>query len=108
MMRQIRYRDHECRFPGCDARRFTQAHHIVWWRHGGRTDLDNLVLLCFFHHRLVHEYGWTIRREADGTVRWCRPDGAAYRTGPGPPSEANQEPMLAAVGSIATGTPEGF
>src|SRR2546427_7456449 len=41
MLRQIRYRDRECRFPGCGARRFTQAHHIVWWRDGGCTDLDN-------------------------------------------------------------------
>jgi hypothetical protein len=45
MLRQIRYRDQECRFPGCGSRRFTQAHHIVWWERGGRTDLDNLVLL---------------------------------------------------------------
>ncbi|MGH2572085.1 MAG: HNH endonuclease [Actinomycetota bacterium] len=52
MMRQLRYRDSECRFPGCGARRFTQAHHIVWWEHGGRTDLDNLLLVCTFHHKL--------------------------------------------------------
>src|SRR6059058_1325663 len=57
MMRQLRYRDVECRFPGCGARRFTQAHHIVWWKEGGPTDLDNLVLVCFFHHKLVHELG---------------------------------------------------
>ncbi|MBI2236977.1 MAG: DUF222 domain-containing protein [Actinobacteria bacterium] len=87
MMRQLRYRDHECRFPGCGARRFTQAHHIVWWEHGGRTDLDNLLLLCTFHHKLVHEYGWAIRREEDGTARWFRPDGTPYRAGPGPPRE---------------------
>jgi Domain of unknown function (DUF222)/HNH endonuclease len=62
MMRQIRYRDRECRFPGCGARRFTQAHHIVWWRHGGRTDLENLLLICSFHHRLVHERGWSVKR----------------------------------------------
>jgi hypothetical protein len=87
MVRQLRYRDHECRFPGCGARRFTQAHHVVWWEHGGRTDLGNLVLVCTFHHRLVHEYGWAIRREGDGAVRWFRPDGTGYRAGPGPPNE---------------------
>jgi hypothetical protein len=73
MMRQIRYRDRECRFPGCGHRRFTQAHHIRWWRHGGRTDLDNLVLICSFHHDLVHEHGWAIRRRKDGRIRWRCP-----------------------------------
>ncbi|MGZ4126080.1 MAG: HNH endonuclease signature motif containing protein [Actinomycetota bacterium] len=68
--------------PGCGTRAFTHAHHIVWWERGGRTDLDNLVLLCSFHHRLVHEYGWTLARQRDGTVEWFRPDGAGYLAGP--------------------------
>ena len=88
MMRQLRYRDHECRFPGCGARRFTQAHHIVWWERGGSTDLDNLVLVCTFHHKLVHEYRWTVVRGPHGIVRWFRPDGTGYLAGPGPPLEA--------------------
>jgi hypothetical protein len=83
MRRQVRYRDRECRFPGCGARRFTEAHHIVWWRHGGRTDLSNLLLICSFHHRLVHELGWSIRREDDGEIGWFHPDGSRYRLGPG-------------------------
>jgi len=78
MMRQLRYRDVECRFPGCGSRRFTQAHHVVWWGDGGSTDLDNLVLVCFFHHRLVHEHGWTMERSQDGGVRWFRPDGSRH------------------------------
>ncbi|HET6771448.1 MAG TPA: HNH endonuclease signature motif containing protein, partial [Actinomycetota bacterium] len=85
MMRQLRYRDVECRFPGCGARRFTQAHHIRWWEKGGRTDLDNLLLVCTFHHKLVHEYRWTVRRESDGTATWFLPDGCPYRAGPAPP-----------------------
>jgi hypothetical protein len=78
MMRQLRYRDVECRFPGCGARRFTQAHHIVWWREGGTTDLANLVLVCFFHHKLVHELGWSLHRDQDGSVEWRKPDGTPY------------------------------
>jgi hypothetical protein len=85
MMRQLRYRDRECRFPACGARRFTQAHHVVWWENGGRTDLDNLVLLCTFHHKLVHEYGWAVRRDPDGTISWFRPDGRRHDAGPAPP-----------------------
>jgi len=82
MLRQVRYRDRECRFPACGARQFTEAHHVKWWRHGGRTDLDNLVLICSFHHRLVHEHGWTLRRDPDGSLRWFDPGGARYRAGP--------------------------
>ncbi len=85
MMRALKHRDRECRFPGCGARHFTQAHHIRWWEHGGLTELENLVLLCFFHHKLVHEYGWRIMRERDGTVTWFRPTGKRYRPGPDPP-----------------------
>ena len=82
MMRQLRHRDDSCRFPGCDARRFTQAHHIEWWSRGGTTDLQNLVLICTFHHKLVHEHGWSIERTNDGDIVWHRPGGARYRAGP--------------------------
>jgi HNH endonuclease len=87
MLRQLRYRDLECRFPGCGARQFTQAHHIVWWKRGGTTDLSNLVLICTFHHKLVHEYGWKLRRDPGGELRWFRSGGAPYHAGPGPPRQ---------------------
>ena len=84
MVRQVRHRDRECRFPGCGARRFTEAHHLRWWRHGGRTDLHNLALICSFHHRLVHEHGWSVKREPTGDLVWRRPDGTRYESGPSP------------------------
>ena len=83
MFRQLRHRDGTCRFPGCDARRFTQAHHIEWWSRGGKTDLDNLVLVCAFHHRLVHEHGWELRRDDHGELTWVRPRSVRSRAGPG-------------------------
>jgi hypothetical protein len=99
MMRQLRYRDQECRFPGCGSRRFTQAHHIGWWSRGGRTDLENLVLTCTFHHKLVHEHGWSLARDPDNTVRWYRPDGIRYRAGPRPRSDLPEsQPALAGAG----------
>jgi hypothetical protein len=49
-----------CRFPGCGIR-FTEAHHIVHWADGGETKLSNLVLLCRFHHRAVHEEGFSVK-----------------------------------------------
>jgi hypothetical protein len=82
MLRQLRHRDRGCRFPGCGSTAFANAHHIVWWSRGGATDLDNLLLICGFHHRLVHEHGWTIERADDGRLRWFRPDGSRYRGGP--------------------------
>jgi hypothetical protein len=84
MMRQLRFRDHGCTFPGCGSRRFTHAHHVVWWSRGGRTDLDNLTLVCSFHHKLVHEFGWSLRL-LGGRTRWYRPNGRRHRTGPAPP-----------------------
>ena len=87
MLRQLRYRDRGCTFPGCGTRRFAEAHHIRWWRHGGRTDLDNLTLICSFHHRLVHEHGWTIRPGADGVIRWFDRRGSPFDAGPSPPEE---------------------
>jgi hypothetical protein len=57
--RALRARDRGCRFPGCDRpANWTQAHHLVAWSKGGKTDVAGLVLLCHFHHRLVHEGGW--------------------------------------------------
>jgi hypothetical protein len=48
-------RDRHCTAPGCRREpRFCQAHHIVPWPKGGRTDLSNLTLLCWYHHRLHH------------------------------------------------------
>ena len=87
MLRQLRHRDRECRFPGCGKRRFTNAHHVRWWSRGGRTDLDNLVLLCSFHHRLVHEGGWALAADPAGPVDWFRPGGEKYRAGPAPPAQ---------------------
>ncbi|HZD81106.1 MAG TPA: hypothetical protein VE646_13845 [Actinomycetota bacterium] len=48
----------------------------------GPPPFPNLVLICTFHHRLVHEYGWGLVRGDDGELRWYRPDGVRYRAGP--------------------------
>jgi hypothetical protein len=74
MQRALRSRDHGCRFPGCTHDRFVDAHHIRHWANGGKTSLDNLVLLCRRHHRLVHEGGFGVERIADGAIQFTRPD----------------------------------
>ncbi len=60
-MRALRVRDKGCRFPGCDRQvNWSSPHHIVYWSRGGPGKLPNLILLCYFHHRLVHEGGWQV------------------------------------------------
>jgi hypothetical protein len=78
LVRQLRHRDRGCTFPGCDARWFLHAHHIWHWIRGGPTDLDNLVLVCTFHHKLLHEYGWHVELDPRDVVTWRRPDGTAF------------------------------
>ncbi|MDZ7932993.1 MAG: DUF222 domain-containing protein [Rhodococcus sp. (in: high G+C Gram-positive bacteria)] len=54
-------RDHTCAFPGCGKpASWTEAHHIWHWADGGPTDMNNLVLLCGFHHRLMHHSDWEV------------------------------------------------
>jgi hypothetical protein len=61
LRRAAAMRDKHCGFPGCDRPvGWTQGHHIRHWIDGGHTKLNNMVLLCAFHHRLVHEGGWQI------------------------------------------------
>ena len=60
LRRALNARDRGCRFPGCGSRRFLDAHHIEHWAKGGATDLDNLLLLCGHHHRLLHEGGYRV------------------------------------------------
>jgi hypothetical protein len=54
-------RDKGCRFPGCDRPpAWTDAHHLKHWADGGEHVMENLVLLCRRHHRMVHEEGWQL------------------------------------------------
>ena len=68
MRRALKARDDGCRFPGCSSHRFCDGHHIVHWQNGGETSLDNLVLLCRHHHRLVHEGGFDCRKSRSGEI----------------------------------------
>ena len=80
LKRMITERDEGCRFPGCGRTRWTHAHHIRHWANGGPTDLDNLITLCGYHHRMVHNEGWDIRGKPNGQVDWVNPNGMDTRT----------------------------
>jgi hypothetical protein len=67
-------RDGGCSFPGCgQPPEGCERHHIVAWVDGGRTDLDNLTLLCGYHHHNFAERGWTCRINPDRLPEWTPP-----------------------------------
>ena len=81
LLRQLRFRDPECRFDGCSRRSGLVVHHIVPWARGGPTDLDNLVRLCPRHHRLVHECRWVISGHPERRLRFHDPGSRRASTG---------------------------
>ena len=81
LRRAAALRDGHCRFPGCDRPvDWTRGHHVRFACKGGKTNLTNTMLLCAFHHRLVHEGGWTIEWGADGEAVAIPPE--RYRRRP--------------------------
>ena len=63
----LHVRDRFCRFPACGVPAYrTEAHHHEHWALGGETSLDNLLLLCGFHHRRHHAGAYRIRKTAEG------------------------------------------
>ena len=82
--RALRTRDRGCRWPGCDRQvNWSTPHHIVAWARGGGTNLPNLVLLCYFHHRLVHEGGWQVLK-VGREFRFLPPERVVMRRARGP------------------------
>ena len=67
-------RDGGCSFPGCThPPSWCDRHHILDWIHGGCTDLDNLTLLCRYHHTHFLQKGWACRINALGLPEWIPP-----------------------------------
>jgi len=71
--RALAARDRGCSFPTCDRPPdWCESHHVTPWVDGGPTDLDNLTLLCGFHHREHQKRGWAVRMR-DGLPVWIPP-----------------------------------
>jgi hypothetical protein len=67
-------RDAGCSFPGCaHPPQWCDRHHILDWILGGLTDLENLTLLCRYHHTHFLQKGWTCQMNADGLPEWIPP-----------------------------------
>jgi len=80
--RALNHRDQGCRFPGCTAQKYTDAHHIQHWADGGETKLDNLVTLCRHHHRSVHEGGFMVAMNQNGQPEFRDPNGKILSPAP--------------------------
>jgi len=66
-------RDGTCRADGCDVpANWCEAHHLHPWEHGGRTDIDDGVLLCSHHHHRVHDTSYLVDRLPSGDLRFHR------------------------------------
>ena len=78
IQRALQIRDGVCQFPGCPCDHHLDAHHIIHWANGGETSLDNLIQVCHFHHKQMHEGGCSVRRD-DGLLIFTNPDGTEIK-----------------------------
>ncbi|MGO2986185.1 MAG: DUF222 domain-containing protein, partial [Brevibacterium aurantiacum] len=68
-------RDRGCVFPGCDAPAgWCDVNHVVPHALGGKTDINNMCLLCSFHHHLMDRSDWEVFMLGDGRPAWRPPE----------------------------------
>ena len=73
-------RDKGCSFPGCTIPpAWCQTHHITDYQFTRRTSVDDLTLLCGYHHRMFEKLGWTCHM-IKGFPHWTPPPWANDRT----------------------------
>lgn len=72
-------RDRHCTFPGCDAPpSHCDCHHCSEWDHGGATSIDNLTLLCRWHHTFIHKHRWAVHLDEHQHPIFTKPDGTIH------------------------------
>ncbi len=118
LRRALLSRDKFCRFPGCTHEKWLAAHHVMHWADGGETSLDNTILLCSKHHRLLHEGGFEIKTGADGEWHFrnasglknarflCDGDGHPPRSAPVRPTDPSPTSAASCTGQSRAGPRE--
>ncbi|MBD0863895.1 DUF222 domain-containing protein [Gordonia sp. zg691] len=82
LVRALFVRDRCCQTPGCGRTRHLHAHHVEFWSAGGRTDPDNLILLCGPCHRSLHRGEFSITAHGQQRFTFHRPDGTEIEAAP--------------------------
>ncbi|MEY4172867.1 MAG: hypothetical protein RI900_32 [Actinomycetota bacterium] len=96
LRRHVLLRDSTCRYPDCTRAAALDVHHIRHRHHGGTNHTHNLVSLCAYHHRLVHEGGWRITGNPDrGVLTFISPAGHRVSSAPTNPPTGTAEAVLA-------------
>lgn len=84
-------RDRHCRFRGCTRLvDWCEVHHVTHRAHDGTDRVDNCVLLCAYHHHVLHKPGWSVHLEPDGTLVVADPHDRTWSTRP--PGPGNGPP----------------
>jgi hypothetical protein len=102
LRRALEARDRGCRFPGCGLR-FTDGHHVRHWADGGETSMTNCLLLCKFHHTLVHEGGWRVEWWGEGRPAFFGPRGQMLFEGRWQPPELPEDSVAAIIADHRAG-----
>ena len=72
-----------CAIPGCQVRYSrTKLHHVIWWEHGGTSNIDNFLPVCETHHQKIHHNGWHLQLTPDRQLTITLPDSTIMTTGP--------------------------
>ncbi len=72
-------RDHGCRILGCPVGPDgCDAHHTIHWADDGKTDLDLLALVCWYHHHWLHEQHWKLEPLGAGHFQLTDPTGQVH------------------------------
>ncbi len=87
--RAVLLRDRKCAWPRCGRPAvYCDVHHLRHREDGGETSLDNLILLCQYHHDIcIHRRGWQLTLHPDGTTEARSPDGRQILRSHAPPTE---------------------
>ena len=81
--RAITTRSPHCQWPGCEIpATWCDIHHVIWWEHGGLSDLDNFLPVCEQHHQKIHHDHWQLTLTPDRLLTIRFPDGSIMTTGP--------------------------